>query len=426
MTLPTRDFGFKAQGKILQLDYDFILSLEGECAVCLTNQQVQMILGIVDYFGWATRWFSNEGTGIDQEVIDALQGDLVRRLMSCCCDDDNVVVEVRFTETGVYQVRNPDTGEWEDAPEQDPRRGAPQAPPLPGEDGAAKGCASADNVAQMYKGWRDQLVTLLEAGALLTGIIAFLIGLVGGLLIISVVGSAWGVMLFGLAALLLDEGSEGVTEQITDAKIDEFKCILYCHVGADGKYTESAVAAILEDVAAQFDGLAEAFFYNTVASMGHIGLSNAGTMGSSTADDCDDCDCGEWCYFFDFAETDGDFTSVLGFWNTGCCWEGDDAPGGGKSLYATRAAVGHLTKVEAFYSFGGNGDADFYVNGSSLGSRNNVADGVQTWDVDLEMTELGFNPSSGVAYPPPNTCECLWLRLRGTGANPFGLNNCEE
>lgn len=278
------------QGKIIQTDYDLVMSMTGECEVCLTNAQIQMILSVIDYWNWPTRWYSPIEQPIVRNDIETIAADLARRLMMACCGDVPGRI-YRFTSEGIYQYSDDDGTTWVDDPENDPREAATRAPLIPGEDGDGKKCAASDNIAAMFTGWRDQLEVLLEGGTFLSAIIAALIGFIATVLSLSVVGTAWGVLLFGLAAALLSAGAEGVSDEITDEKIEEFKCLLYCRVEADGSFTPSGVQGLLEDIAGQFSGLAETFFYQTVASMGYIGLTNAGTAGSATSDDCGDCGC---------------------------------------------------------------------------------------------------------------------------------------
>lgn len=136
MVEPQFNPGRHNQNKILQANLDFVQSGVRECLYCLTDGQVRWIQAMVDYAAWSTRWYSASGE-IDRDWILDFKGDLSRRLMMPCgCDDEGQ--EVRYTADGTYQIFNEDTDAWEDAPEQDPRNGTPQVPPLSGDDGDAK------------------------------------------------------------------------------------------------------------------------------------------------------------------------------------------------------------------------------------------------------------------------------------------------
>lgn len=283
----------RIQGNIWQADYDRVLALsDEECCYSLTQQEVAMILSQTPYFEWKTRWYSDIDTPINQDVIQTLKDNLEFKLMSGCCPDGGLLG--RYTSSGVYQT-SPDGDVWTDNPEADPRNDWTEAPPLPGEDGDGKRCAAADNIETQFKQWRDDLEPLLDAGSIITAIVAGLVGFVGTVVFASVVGTAWGVLLLGLAAALFQAGSVGLAAELTDEVMDAFKCLVYCNLGEDGQFTEAQIDQLLTDIASEFDGLAEVFFYSIVSTMRTTGMNNTGTLGSATAADCGDCGCGSDC-----------------------------------------------------------------------------------------------------------------------------------
>jgi len=83
----SRDKGPKA----ILFDYDFLnfadYGPDDTCLYCLTNRQVQIILALLPYVGWQTRWFSTTETTIDTDLIEGIQGDLAARLMSDVCTE---------------------------------------------------------------------------------------------------------------------------------------------------------------------------------------------------------------------------------------------------------------------------------------------------------------------------------------------------
>lgn len=210
-----------------------------------------------------------------------------------CCDDNPVLT--RYSPDGVFQT-SPDGGAtWVDNPEADPRNTYVQAPPLPGADSDAKKCAAADNVRDIFTQYRDNLVDLLTAGtplvALIAGILAFIAVITG------VSGAAIGisVLLMGLAAELLTLTPAAVEAAIDATALEEFKCLVYCRMGDNGQLTYAAWQSLLQDINGAFSGFAHTFFFQTVNAMGYIGISNAGTIGASTAADCGDCGCSNLC-----------------------------------------------------------------------------------------------------------------------------------
>lgn len=82
------------KGKVLQWDYDFIKSKDNvdTIAVCFTYRERQILLSMLDYIGWSTRWFSPTDQTIDQDDIDAWRDSIGKKLMfgDCPVDCDEV------------------------------------------------------------------------------------------------------------------------------------------------------------------------------------------------------------------------------------------------------------------------------------------------------------------------------------------------
>lgn len=276
--------------KALLFDYDALVAKsDDECCYSLSEREVSLLLAQLDYITWKTR-YRPTSTQIDKETINKWQGNLARKLMSGCCPDNDELH--RYLADGTYQTSTDGGLTWNDDPTGDERYGLPEAPPLPGADSDAKRCAAADNVRAQFVVMRDGLIDLLTAGTTVLLIVSFLVGLVGGILSISVVGVTWGVILFSLAGALLSLTPESVADQIDDQALDDFRCLVYCAMGNDGKIPSDGLPGLLSDIASLFSGFPETFFYSIVASMGVTGINNAGTMGAATASDCASCDCG--------------------------------------------------------------------------------------------------------------------------------------
>jgi len=83
----SRDKGPKA----ILLDYDALnfadYGPDDTCLYCLTNKQVQIILALLPYVGWKTRWFSPTETTIDTDLIERIEADLAARLMADVCTE---------------------------------------------------------------------------------------------------------------------------------------------------------------------------------------------------------------------------------------------------------------------------------------------------------------------------------------------------
>lgn len=272
------------------LDYDALLSAsDDECSYCLSDREVQMLLAFVDYIAWSTRYISTE-TDIDKTLILSWSNNLARKLMSGCCGD---LQTHRFSESGIYQSSDDGGLTWNDDPQNDPRNGYVGAPPLPGVSSSAKRCAAADNVRDLFEQYRDNLIEIVGATPSILAIIAGILAFIGVLAGISGVGIGIGVLFLTMAAEIVQIGGTGISSEITFTTLETFRCLVYCRMNEDGELTYDEWQGLLEDIASEFSGFAETFFFQTVNGMGYIGVSNAGTVGASTASDCDDCACAD-------------------------------------------------------------------------------------------------------------------------------------
>ncbi|HSS98843.1 MAG TPA: hypothetical protein VLK33_17530, partial [Terriglobales bacterium] len=287
MVLPNPKTTYKAQ----LLDYDaLLLASEDECSYCLSEREIQMLLAFVDYIGWKTRYIATE-TEIDTVLIQQWGNNLARKLMSGCCGEELH----RFTPEGVYQSSEDDGATWQDDFDGDPRNAGTAAPPLSGAASSSKRCAAADNVRDLFEQYRDNLIEIVGATPTILAIIAGILGFIGTVLGLSGVGTAIGVLFLTMAAEMIQIGGTGISGAITFTALENFRCLVYCRMNNDGELTYDAWKNLLVDIAAEFDGFAETFFYQTVNGMGHIGVNNAATIGAATADDCEDCDCALSC-----------------------------------------------------------------------------------------------------------------------------------
>jgi len=289
MVLPNPKATYKAQ----LLDYDaLLLASEESCSYCLTQREVDIMLAFVDYIAWKTRYIATE-TPIDTDLIRTWSNNLARKLMDGCCEDNDLH---RFTIDGIYQSSSDGGITWVDDPEDDPRNDYIGAPPLPGAASSAKKCAAADNVRSLFEQYRDNLISIVGATPTILAIIAGILAFIGVLAGVSGVGVGVGVLFLTMAAEIVQIGGTGISGAITFTVLQTFRCLVYCRMNDDGELTYEAWQGLLADIASEFDGFAETFFYQTVNGMGYIGVNNAATMGDSTAADCDDCEpCVEGC-----------------------------------------------------------------------------------------------------------------------------------
>jgi len=73
-----------ARAKLIQSDYDDCILADGvevEKAYCLTEGQARAIRGMLEQWGWETRWYSPTAQPLDMDAIEAFAADLSLRLI---------------------------------------------------------------------------------------------------------------------------------------------------------------------------------------------------------------------------------------------------------------------------------------------------------------------------------------------------------
>lgn len=290
-TVETKRLSQKISGKVIQTDYDFILEQTGACWYCLTDAQVQMILSIVDFFGWSTRWYSESGT-IDQQTINELKGGLVDALMNNCCDDDGTIF--RFTTDGKYQSSVDGGVTWVDAPQSDPRASQPVYPPFlpPGATGAQ--CTYADGLKEYIKqGLVDQMEESQTVAEIMSNIIGLLAG-IGAALTPTIIGPIVFAILGALIAYIVAHSVDTFKAAFTDDVWNRLKCNIKKNISSDGTVTQANLDAIYAKIGTDETGVTALFLRAVVASMGPILMTNAARQGMGDPDaDCSVCD--EFC-----------------------------------------------------------------------------------------------------------------------------------
>jgi len=279
----TKELYRYVQGKVIQQDYDWITSLEGECTYCLTDAQVQMILATVDYLGWTTRWYSETGT-IDKQVILDLKGGLVEALMNGCCEE--FPAQYRFTEDGMYQ-RSTDGGvTWEDAPEWD-YRNISTVWPDPNDLGiVTTKCAAADSVVETFK---TQINEQIANDDTYTAIAAVIVAVI--LLFVSAGTAALlSVQLFALAVAIFRFGVAAWKAAFTSTIWDDFRCMVFNAMDTDSSISSSGFVTLMANIESQFSDIVATTLKGYVGAAGSVGLTNM--MRSSVGDpdaNCDGC-----------------------------------------------------------------------------------------------------------------------------------------
>lgn len=404
-------------------DYDSLLSYsDEECCYSLSEREIQILLAQIDPIAWKTRYKPTD-TPIDVDLITRWQGNLARKLMGGCCPDDDAIY--RYTEDGVLEKSTDGGVTWTPAPEDDVRLTAPLFPPLPGEDGNDKKCLAANNAVAQIKAQADQMSA--DAGAW-GGITLLIAAFLGILAFLSVLGSGGLLtpLIVGLMGTLISAGQAAFIAAMTTEVYETLCCILYCHVNDDGSYDAAAIEAIAFDIDDQLDGLAAKFLKDTVRILGVKGLTNASaTQGSDFDFDCSVCECDEtWCYEFDFTAEDGDWDVLYGSWSSGIGWSGT-AAGSGVSIVIYKAGLPefNLTHIEVDIEAAGTANIAVILDDvTGIAVANDAPTGSYDWDGDYTAGKITLNPSSGSSQGA--NVVMTRVLFSGTGANPFGADNC--
>lgn len=240
-----------------------------------------------------------------------------------------------------------DGATWTDAPGEDPRHAAPwRLPPIIADDPK---CQAAANMVELVHGSVDRFVSsagVAQAATTMLDLWLLAVGPVGWIIDLIVI-AAEGFFAIGTVAIELT---------FTSTVYDELECIFYCNIGDDGQCSAEQLSSILDDIHALGDGVIDGVMDLLLNTWGEVGLSNAGAVGSATAD-CSGCGCA-WCYPLDFTVQDyGLVLSALngGTWVSGAGWRTTDTSvSGDRTLMQGTISLGFdidITKAAIVYDW---------------------------------------------------------------------------
>lgn len=277
----------KADWKADQYDYDLLSEVDDrDCCICLSRRSMEMILAVSRAAHWKTRYYSETEQVIDEDAIDRwaskLEGQIVAGLGNCCGDG----YITRLNEDNIFQISYDGGETWTDAPELDPRNTSTRFPPL-GGSGETTRCMSAENMVVVLQSFADELIAALAVNSAITGLVALILAFAATLLS----GGSLGAPAFALAAAVFAVGSTALESALTVEFWDAVKCALFSHMEDDGTITNAGLDGAYAEIAGEFTGAALTFIGHTFETLGAIGMSNAGSTGSSEGDTCDTCGC---------------------------------------------------------------------------------------------------------------------------------------
>lgn len=285
--MPAPDFN--QAGKIQWLNYDWIFSQSTrECSVCLSQQEIQAILTVLEPLGWLKRWYSIPNTSIDQDTIEALRDGLEKKLMSVCCDGQ--VTLQRTNADGSTEISLDDGTTWQPNPD-DPRVSGITYPPLPTPEGTDVQCRAAGNVTDFIKMHIQEFTSNIGTAGGAFALAAVAVDLLLALFAVTTGFLPLVPVFLAMAAQAIALGDSAYAALFTDGVYDDFTCIIYCHTPADAVYTHADLLAILTDIDLHFTGTVALTFSSQVKGLQETGLTNAGRTGLSDVSDCSDCSC---------------------------------------------------------------------------------------------------------------------------------------
>lgn len=276
------------KAKMIQYDYDWLLSLTGECEVCLTVAQVQAILAMVDYLGWRTRWFSENGT-VDEAIIQEFRDDLTRRLIMSCCGDNEIQ---RMLADGTIEISIDDGVTWTPVtPGQDPRQTGSYLP-VPPDSGTDDGkCIQANSFVSALKGAQGEAYNQRQNGATAAQIAAALIAFLVAVGVIAT-GGALALFLAAIGAIVTNRVAAEWNDAFSDAVWADLLCLVLEKITADAEISQDDALEIAYSIRSMHPGDAGNFLHDMITSMGAVGCTNAIRQGAGGALGCDCGVCG--------------------------------------------------------------------------------------------------------------------------------------
>lgn len=320
-------FNSRTMGKIIQADYDTAIGLNDECQVCLTKGQVNALLAIIEYFGWATRWYSYTQP-IDTTEIKNFRDDLVRRLINVCCCGDNGSQDneprdyfVRIDSDGFQETSDDNGGTWSRNTDSDYRFNGGV---FPRPDAATLGddptCTYTLNLLAQIERMQQAYNANWEIGDNLTELIAAIVAAL----------SVYGLVLTGLLPTLLITaivvsilaiGRVAWNAAFTEGFYSELKCAIKDNMPSNGVWSPTSWSALLVSVDAMTFSIARIWTWNLLRAMGSVGLSNASAVPAFSEDTCDECGDG-WCVDDNFADAQYDWAPRLAGGHDYASWAG--------------------------------------------------------------------------------------------------------
>lgn len=271
---------------------------EAPCWVlCINEEWASHVLALLDELDQHDTWL-----GTDEE-IDAARiqvNEFIACFMEsgsmCCCGGSNQTpaepVLHRATADGQLQVSYDGGLTWQTDPNDIRVTGTTLPAPVTSGQSATK-CDAATNGLEHLKDAVAAVSEALGVGAtvvaVMSAIVTFIVSIMFGSpevipflfpLVVALATAAFGV------------GQAAFDAAFTNTVWDAMLCILYCHIGADGHFTQSGFQAVLADIPLNIaDSIASYQLGEIIKAMGLNGLNNICSYGNASLSDCAACAC---------------------------------------------------------------------------------------------------------------------------------------
>lgn len=340
---------------------------------------------------------------------------------------------VRYVD-GVWETFDTTTGTWIENPLADPRIQIMWRLPAGGGDNPR--CLSAINLTAKFEG-------IINGFLLASSIVDACNAIVGIVLVFFPPARLLWVIIIAVVEALYAIGVATINAAFNFSAYDVLRCIIFDEIGEEGELTDGEKDAIYARIEAEMSSVQFGVLSLLINSLGTVGMNNA-AQSRDEIGSCDDCT-PDWCYSFFFEEAQYGWNGYDGL--QGARWGDAWDPNG--FIYPSdpaNRARGHLyidfpsfaaivTSIEITRTEIMNGDLSQYQFANrtlystpaytSAGITNTST--VQTFDfpADTEMGGVIVYQYNATATNLPITPGIITkIVLRGTGANPFGGDNC--
>ena len=189
-------------------------------------------------------------------------------------------VDLRYNE-GTDTVQSNVNGTWVDNPAADPRTQTSFPPRLTADPACDAAQSVVDALIQI-----DQTVEAIDNASTLFTIAAIILSLFTfGAYAIFI------TLALGIGNQMVTFGSAAITAALTPAVYDTLKCILFCHMDAQGRLNAGELGVVTGEVTDQIGGIGATIINSMLNLAGEGGINNLASLGTSTGN-CVACECG--------------------------------------------------------------------------------------------------------------------------------------